>query len=230
MKPYYKHNGVTLYCGDAREILPELGQVEAIITDPVWPDADAGIPGGDRPYELFQEVCAVLPKLERLVIQLGCDSDPRFLLAVPKELPFLRTCWLRYARATYKGRLLMTSDVAYAFGKWPDFIKGRQLIGAETMSTQADRLFIRGTGRRGDKSKTAAVIESLPHPCPRRLEHVKWLVHQFSDKQVVDPFAGSGTTLLAAKNLGRKAIGIEIKEEYCALAVKRLSQMVMELN
>ena len=123
----------------------------------------------------------------------------------------------------------MTSDVAYAFGTWPAYIKGRQLIGAETMSTQADRQFIRGTGRRGKSILTKQIMESLPHPCPRRLEHVKWLVHQFSDNQVVDPLAGSGTTLLAAKNLGRKAIGIEIKEEYCELAVKRLSQMVMEL-
>jgi len=72
--------------------------------------------------------------------------------------------------------------------------------------------------------------DELGHPAPRRLEFVKWLVHQFSDKQVIDPFAGSGTTLVAAKYLGRQAIGIEIKEEYCEVAISRLSQMVMSLK
>ena len=65
-------------------------------------------------------------------------------------------------------------------------------------------------------------FDGLLHPAPRRLEHVEWLVRQFTDNQLMDPFMGSGTTGVAAKKMGVTFIGIEIKEEYCELAVKRI--------
>jgi site-specific DNA-methyltransferase (adenine-specific) len=62
------------------------------------------------------------------------------------------------------------------------------------------------------------------HPCQRRLEHLEWLVGKLADGTVLDPFMGSGTTLVAAKGAGRKCIGIEIEERFCELAVNRLRQ------
>ncbi|HDY68787.1 hypothetical protein LCGC14_0823270 [marine sediment metagenome] len=60
------------------------------------------------------------------------------------------------------------------------------------------------------------------HPCPKPLDLFKWLIQE--SETILDPFMGSGTTLVAAKQLGRKAIGIEIEEKYCEIAVKRLAQ------
>jgi site-specific DNA-methyltransferase (adenine-specific) len=72
----------------------------------------------------------------------------------------------------------------------------------------------------------------IEHPCPKPEELCRYVVDLFSanGQLVVDPFMGSGTTLRAAKDLGRRAIGIEICEEYCEIAAKRLSQKVLNFG
>lgn len=67
------------------------------------------------------------------------------------------------------------------------------------------------------------------HPCPKPLKLMLWLLQTYESNIVLDPFMGSGTTLIAAKQLRRKAIGIEIEEKYCEAAVKRLAQGVLDL-
>jgi len=229
MKPYYQEEGITIYCADCREILPELEAVESVITDPVWPNASPTLQGSDDPAGLFKQMCESLPQAERLVVQLGCDSDPRFLQVIPSRWLFLRVCWLDYARPSYKGRLLYTGDVAYAFGVPPAFIPGRQVMSGMCRSSRSDREYHRHTAANCHKKEFTSP-DGLPHPCARRLEHVVWLVNQFSDYQVVDPFMGIGTAAVAAKKLNRQFIGIEIEEKYCEIAVKRLSQSVMKLT
>jgi hypothetical protein len=67
------------------------------------------------------------------------------------------------------------------------------------------------------------------HPCEKPIELMLSLL-RMTTGTVIDPFMGSGTTLVAAKQLGRKAIGIEIEERYCEIAVKRLAQEVLPLS
>jgi len=224
MKPYYEHAGITIYHGDCREIMPQLDLVKAVITDPPWPNCKVQFAGGD-PFTLFREAAHLMPVLcNRLVVHLGCDTDPRFLAAVPAALPFLRVCWLEYARCSYKGRLLYGSDVAYVYGEWPPARPGAMVLPGKVVSPRADKQFLRRTGRKKHKSFGADNYADLPHPSPRRLQHVNWLVRFFGEDRILDPFAGAGTTLRAAKDLGRKAIGIEIEERYCEIAAKRMGQ------
>jgi len=73
-------------------------------------------------------------------------------------------------------------------------------------------------------------MEHNGHPTEKPLSLIKWCLSFFPDAQtILDPFMGSGTTLVAAKQLGRKAIGIEIEQKYCDIAVKRLGQEVLKL-
>lgn len=210
-KPYYEEPGIQIYCGDCRTILPSLPASHAIITDPVWPAARAVLFGQDDPKGMMDGMFSALRGLpRRLVVHLGCDSDPRFLLSVPEQLKFFRVCWLKIARCSYKGRLLMGSDVAYLFGDPPKSIPGKHVISGEVMDADSK-------GKQSD------------HPCPRKFKHVAWLLNLWTEPAdtVLDPFMGSGTTLVAAKLHGRPSVGIEIEERYCEMAVNRLRQGVL---
>lgn len=226
--PYYVDDFVTLYHGDCREILPSIGAVETLITDPVWPNSIPELVGGDRPYELFHEMINSLSNARRVVVHLGCDSDPVFLTPVAKRWPFLRTCWLRYACPSYKGRILYSGDVAYAYGEAPPSRRGRHVICGEVTSTKSDAQSGRKqNGKHKSNKKFNRAADTRFHLCPRRLQHVSWLISNFVEQSVCDPFSGSGTTLLAAKEAGLPSIGIEIEERYCEMAAQRLRQEVI---
>ena len=72
--------------------------------------------------------------------------------------------------------------------------------------------------------------EWVPHPTQKPIKLVKDIMNSITASIILDPFLGSGTTLVAAKELGRKAIGIEIEEKYCEIAAKRLTQEVMDFE
>ena len=72
-------------------------------------------------------------------------------------------------------------------------------------------------------------VDNADHPSPKPVSLLVDLVRVCEGDSILDPFMGSGTTLVAAKNLGRKAIGIELEEKYCAVAVERLRQDVLPL-
>jgi site-specific DNA-methyltransferase (adenine-specific) len=94
-----------------------------------------------------------------------------------------------------------------------------------------------GIKKRSEVKRAAAVFrgvgpgcsEYLGHPTQKNSHVMAWLVAK-TKGVILDPFMGSGTTLQAASELGRRAIGIEIEERYCEIAAKRLSQGVLQLE
>lgn len=216
MKPYYQDNFATIYHGDCREYVPALKPVHVLLTDPVWPNCPADlIAGHDDPFGLFDSFFSIVPfKFKRMVIVLRGDSDPRFLSAVPEYYEFFRAQILPYVMPSYIGRKLGGDEIAYSFGEPIPSAPGKKLIPGWAPKVQPD-------GRKANG-----------HPCSRAYEHFNWLVNWWSTEEetILDPFAGSGTTLLAAKNNRRKSIGIEVEEKYCEIAARRLTQEVLNFG
>jgi site-specific DNA-methyltransferase (adenine-specific) len=226
--PYYQDDLVTLYHGDCRELLPfEVNESLApddkavIVTDPPWPMERELVQGnrraGELLFEMFEQTGDIDP--ERVVVILGQSFDPRILSAVPTTLDFRTVLWLRYARKVPKGGHMWESDVGYVFGN-PPTTKATHVT-PDIMSPH--EVVAWGTRRNGRKSRDRR------HPCSRHPDHGNWLIANWTteDEVVIDPFAGSGTFLAAAKLNQRRAIGIEIEEEYCKLCVDALKQDVL---
>jgi hypothetical protein len=213
MNAYYEDPFCTIYCGDCRQILPDI-KADVVITDPVWPTCPPGLlPGADgRQGQLLRDALSLCLMARTWVVVLGFNCDPRWLHeAVPIAKPFIRTQLLPYVLPSYVGRLLAGDEMAYSFGVVPPtngLIPGR-------LTTESEP---------GCKRKVG-------HPCPRSPRHMAALIRWWTlpTDVIIDPFMGSGTTLVAGKIAGRTCIGIEIDPVYCEVAKQRLRQEMLPL-
>lgn len=160
-----------------------------------------------NPKALLRDVLQLYLHAKRVVIILRSDSDPRFLDAVSSSWQFFRTCVLEYSVPGYIGRQLGGMEIAYCF--------------VEPIKSRPGRRVIPGLA---PKAQPGGVNQN--HPCARNIDHMRWLVDYFSEpwETVVDPFMGSGTTGVAAANLGRKFAGVEIVKSYYQEAVRCVSE------
>ena len=201
-------------CGDCvavMKLIPDKA-IDIVVTDPPWPGHKVKFVVDE--YDTFARAAAQIARIaRRLVVHLGCDTDPRFLKTVPESMPFIRVCWLRYVPVRYKGNILWGSDVAYVFGEGY-LPKGIRVLGGEC--THVSRGY-----------RDANEI----HPTPRAMDHAKWLIRTFSEKNsiVLDPFAGTGTIAIAAKILGHNFIAIDNVKEYCDNTIEKFKSLPPEL-
>ena len=196
MKSYYQHSGITIYHGDCREVLPQLGRTEVIITDPPYPDYHVKLYGYD-------------PTLIEALRTIAC-----------RQLIF----WSAKADFPLDFTAVHIWDKRTGCGSEYERIVERS--GGANWKVFRNYAILNTTAARFQRD------EFTGHPSQKPRQLIKRLIGYIGTQtqSITDPFCGSGTILLAAKELGKSAIGIEIEEKYCEIAAKRLSQEVFDFS
>lgn len=200
MKPFYEHGGITIYCADCREVLPTLPTVDLVLTDP--------------PYGI--NFAAQPTKWQRRAGQRPESWDSMTITEVPSLLSIgrIQIVW---------GGNYYPLPPSRGWLTWYKPDAPPSMANVELAWTNQDR-----NSRLITCTISATNGERVGHPTQKPLAVMLWCLNQFPNaKLILDPFMGSGTTLVAAKQLGRRAIGIEIEERYCEIAARRLEQEVL---
>jgi site-specific DNA-methyltransferase (adenine-specific) len=226
VRPYYEHAGITIYHGDCREVLPTLAPVDATVTDPPYgvglEAKRSKVRGGGvvvRPgaYTAFEDTQCYVRDVAVPVVE-ACRVKSRAVVVTPG----VRNLWA-YPPADDLGGFYSGSGTGMS--KW-GFVCFQPVL-----FYGADPYLAAGMGSRPNATGKVYPNDAntYDHPCAKPIQMMQWLVTRASleGQTILDPFVGSGTTLRAAKDLGRKAIGIEIEERYCEIAANRLRQEVL---
>lgn len=212
MEPYYQDEKVTIYNADCREVLPNLEKIDLLLTDPPY-----GIDADNR----------------KKILSRG-------KLANPKD--YGESSWDKEPINQELIRLIRNSAIQQIIwgGNYFELPPSSQWLFWDKMNGDND--FADGelawTNLKGAVRKKSHLWNGMIrknnefrfHPTQKPLEIMSWCISLVKCNSIIDPFMGSGTTLRAAKDLGKKAIGIEIDERYCESAAKRMSQEILDFN
>jgi hypothetical protein len=216
VSPYYSDDLVTLYHGDCREVTEWLA-ADVLVTDPPYGVRMVTFAGdrrgnsqsgrvddamsGDLTTESRDEVLATWGR--RPAVVFGSWRMPR-----PEPV---RSLLIWHKEGAYSGPL----NGAFFNNHEEVYILGE---GAWRKSAPPLRSVITTTEHRSQASRDTG------HPTPKPVGLMELLIDRCPPGTIADPFAGSGSTLVAAKQLGRRAIGVELEEKYCEIAARRLAQ------
>jgi DNA modification methylase len=232
VKPYYDEHGITIYHGDCREVLPTLpkGSVHLIVTDP--------------PYGVRWQSHG---RAERFAFIVGDEDQTAAEIGLALALAALKDGRHVYAFGRYDlSALPLGASAELIWDKGSASHNGAAMLWArhheyiqfaEYRSSAAHRERMRGQKaariRQGSVLRYASLDGSvLRHPTQKPVALLRELIEMSSrfGETVLDPFAGVGSTLVAAQLEGRRAIGIEIEERYCEIAAERLRQSVFAFD
>lgn len=206
MKPYYEESGIKIYHGDCREILPQLGRFDLLLTDPPYGiDADR-----DRNSQ------------KNGWVDYGSTGWDK----APPSLETIEQCLAVCDKAVIWGGNYFSLRPSAGWMVWNKGQREFSLADGELAWTTEDKAL-----RIFDYSRGQALQDGRSHPTQKPLALMKWCIGRMGAVcSLIDPFMGSGTTLVAAKDLGIIASGIELEERYCEIAANRLRQSVFNFE
>ena len=218
--PYYQDDFVKLYHGDCLTEHREWLDADVLVTDPPYGMGYSGF--GGRKGE---------PRRRTGPLAIAGDLDPGIrddVLAAWGGRPALVFGTWRIPRPPRTRQVIVWDKSANGPG-----------MGALDVpwGPSHEEVYVLGSGWVGKRGGSVYAVKPLTsgdagrpgHPTPKPIGLMERLISH-TEGTIADPFAGSGATLLAAKNLGRKAIGIELEERYCEITANRLSQDVLDFG
>lgn len=231
MQPYYERNGIVLYHGDCRDVLESLGNdvADCMITDPPYGVKLKGKRAkfSDSARSTFRageyETPDTPEYLHDVIVPVVRALIP--VVRAAALTPGIRNMFL-YPQPDDVGGFVSKS--ATGVGRW-----GFTII--QPILFYGSDPFLRT--RRGSRANSVIGVypndaNHFDHPCVKPIRPWTWLVERASlpGERILDPFAGAGTTLVAAVNTGRYAIGIEIDERHCETTAKRVDDAIDALE
>lgn len=230
IEPYFNDGLVTIYHGDCRDVMDELvvdEEVDLLLTDPPY-----GI-------DFRSNMRTATPRFARIAADRSVDTD--WLPTATSKLRDGGAAYIATRWDVYPDWLRAVNDVMSVSGMIVWHKPGGGMGDLEGGYAPSHELLIYATkGRHLLRGKRIGDVWTVPtdahtkyqHPTQKPVALMEHAIQKSSDAAglVLDPFMGSGTTLVAAKNLGRRAIGIEVEERYCEVAARRLRQDVFAFD
>lgn len=251
MTPYYADDAVSLYLGRCEDVLPQITDAACVVTSPPYNTLAAVPKKGTGMYTNNRWISDVnqhgyaddLTEVAYLAWQQEVAAG--LALSCRPGASFFYNHKLRYR----DGRPLHPIDIVRSFDGWSlrqEVVWDRRksmVFNARMFAPSDERIYwlVRDGADHAWNQEAAGYLSvwqmSTPndiagHPCPFPQQLVNKCIAATTSPGdvVIDPFAGSGTTLVAAKQMGRRAVGIEISEKYCEIAVSRLAQDVLDFG
>lgn len=237
MKPYYEDEAVTLYLGDCRNLMPWLTDVDAVITDPPYGIAVAD---WDQPCE-WESAAAGLLRPGGFVVTFGLLTTLAPVASALEAAGLEREAemvWVRGTLGTAGDRFGRSHELWVVHYKPPreaprvDRVRVPYAPASKPSPSHKRNPLGAAPGSVWYVHETSGSYAAHEHETAKPLPLMARIVEAVSDPGdlILDPFAGSGTTLRAAKDAGRRAIGVEREERFCEVAAKRLRQGVLALE
>jgi len=213
MKPYYDHAGIQIYLGDCREVLPTLAPVDLVLTDPPYgmnyysghyKHGNPYAPVANDDHYPWPIISQCLDIATAAVYSFCRRDNIGDLIIKPKSfLVWVKNNWT-------------AGDLEHAHGRAWEGIAFYPREKHKFLSRIPDVIY-----------SNRVPPDKLNHPTEKPLGVMLTIIGANAGNIICDPFMGSGTTLVAAKQVGRKGIGVEIEEKYAEIAAKRLSQEML---
>lgn len=228
MIPYYDADGVTIYCADYLDVLADLGPCDAVITDPPYNTRTADIDlkrrsPMRRDFGAWDQDFDPGPFVEHMA---GVLRPGGSLIAFTSDRLLGR---YRDASALKQRGTLVWIKANPAPHPRPQYVQATEFIA--WLHKDGGPAVWNGSGYVPNvlHYPVCAGDERTPHPTQKPEALIMDLItrHTHAGDRVFDPFVGSGTTLAAAKRIGRRAVGVDVNEQYCEMAATRLQQSAL---